>query len=339
VRFSLITLLGSLIGLLLASCNSEPALVPQTWMAAGHDFASDLSVDATHVYFAESRLTSSSAMFRLSKKEGALPEAIVLEEKEIASPVIDDAYVYWVGSDPRSIRAAPKAGGALPREIIADPVAFELGIAVDEQHIYARRWKGPIVRVSKGGGEARVVVDPGGTVAAVDEGHVYFFTEQAILKAPKVERGAAVTLAAGQRPQDLVIAGRRRHREAPPVTRGLVARFLPCIASLASLLVACGDREVPDAEWRFEWSVAGRTVVDVWTDRGSTCGQSESSDENILALLYKSKLAACQKECKPKPRQEVLACRLACDKEIKITARKCTQRTREVKPPPLFPVH
>lgn len=108
---------------------------------------------------------------------------------------------------------------------------------------------------------------------------------------------------------------------------------------LAALAGGCGDREVPDAEWRFEWSVAGKAVVDVWTDRGSTCGESGRSDENILALLHKSKLAACKKECKPRPKQEEVACRLTCDKQISIKARTCSQRTRKVAPPPLFPVH
>ena len=108
---------------------------------------------------------------------------------------------------------------------------------------------------------------------------------------------------------------------------------------IAALAAGCGDREVPDAEWRFEWSVGGRTVADVWTDRGESCGASGRDDENILSLLHKSKLEACKTECKPRPKQDQLACRLACDKEIKLAARKCTEKTRKVPSPPLFPVH
>jgi hypothetical protein len=166
--------------------------------------ASDLSADATHIYFADGGFKGGEAVFRLSK-EGGLPEAIALEEKAVDSLVIDDAHAYWVGSGPAAIRSAPKMGGVLPRVVSVDPVAYEQGLAVDGEHVYARRWKGPVVRIPKGGGEARVVADPGGSVAAVDEGFVYFFTEQAIVKAPKGGQGAAITLASGQRPSELVI--------------------------------------------------------------------------------------------------------------------------------------
>ncbi len=172
-------------------------------MVAGVDNAGYLAADATHIYFADHGSRSVRGIFRLSK-EGGLAEAIAIEEKGVGSLVIDDVFAYWVGSDPSSIRAAPKAGGALPRVVSSDPVAYELGLAVDGEYVYGRRWRGPVVRISKGGGEARVVADPGGTVAAVDEGYVYFFTEQAILKAPK-GGGAAITLASGQRPKEVVI--------------------------------------------------------------------------------------------------------------------------------------
>jgi hypothetical protein len=114
-------------------------------------------------------------------------------------------------------------------------------------------------------------------------------------------------------------------------------RFAAVLA-IAALGGGCGDREVPDAEWSFQWSVAGRPVVDVWTDNGVTCEKSDRDDGNILSLLHKSKLAACKKDCKPKPRGEQLACRLTCDKQIKLAARECTQKTRKVPPPSLFPV-
>lgn len=117
-------------------------------------------------------------------------------------------------------------------------------------------------------------------------------------------------------------------------------RSAVCAAlALLALAGACGERKVPDAEWRFEWSLAGKPVTDVWTDKDATCSESDGDDENTLALLHKSKLAACKKACKPmaKP-DEALACRLSCDREIKIVARTCSQKTRVLPPPSLFPV-
>jgi hypothetical protein len=121
------------------------------------------------------------------------------------------------------------------------------------------------------------------------------------------------------------------------INRRFAAFFALALLALAG---ACGERKVPDAEWRFEWSLAGKAVTDVWTDKGATCRDSDNDDENILALLHKSKRAACKKACKPmtKP-DEALACRLSCDKEIAIVSRDCTQKTRVLPPPPLFPMH
>lgn len=205
-RLLLLASLGVPIALSALGCCFEPDLVPKTWMAAGLNYADDLSADATHVYFADTPTFARDgrAIFRLSK-EGGLPEAVALAEENVISLVIDETNAYWVDHASKSVRFAPKAGGAPPRALITEPISIEVGLAIDKEHVYFHRWKGPIVRVPKAGGEARVVVDPGGTVAAVDEGHVYFFTEQAIVKAPKGEHGAAITLAGGQRPGNVAI--------------------------------------------------------------------------------------------------------------------------------------
>lgn len=239
---------GVFFALSVPGCRSEPDLVPKKWLVAGLGGPYGLLTDATHVYFADSSSSFSggAAILRMSK-EGGLPEAIALDEKSIDSVALDDATVYWVSYSPHSIRAAPKAGGALPRVVAAEKDGHDPGLAVDREHVYYRRKGGPIVRVPKAGGEARVVVDPGGTVAAVDDTHLYYFTDKAILKAPKGERSAPITLVSGQRPQELVIDASHVYWVNQPTTRDTFDGAVLRVAKAGGAPAVVADRQTQPA--------------------------------------------------------------------------------------------
>lgn len=107
----------------------------------------------------------------------------------------------------------------------------------------------------------------------------------------------------------------------------------------AVLLAGCGPRTVTDARWTFEWDVGGAVVPDTWTDRGSSCARSAADEENTLALLHKSHLAACNARCRSAPAAQWSACWIGCEAAVTLRGRRCVERKRTVTTPFWLPLH
>jgi len=122
----------------------------------------------------------------------------------VRSLTVDDANVYFVDQSGGSIFRISKEGG-LPRLVglREKDDGFFSSLAVDDTHVYYQNGKHQIERVPKEGGEPEQLTERGGPIDGLDESFLYFHSDGSLLRVP-IEGGAALVLAEGQHPVEVV---------------------------------------------------------------------------------------------------------------------------------------
>jgi len=147
----------------------------------GSPDVSDLTVDATNVYFTDRQTGSVSAASLATKIVSPLAPSSAPER--IA---IDTTNAYWTDPVAQTVSRVSKSGGLVT--LIASSQNDPLGIAVDGAHVYwTSRAGGMILEAPISGGAPKVfcggLVQPLGI--AVDATDVFFITSSSLYRLPK----------------------------------------------------------------------------------------------------------------------------------------------------------
>jgi hypothetical protein len=161
----------------------------ETKLADSVGISRGLFLDADTVYWAENE-----AIYAVPKAGGKSRTVSPADIPDLFA--VDDAYVYWYSSISGNLSRAPKKGASKPQKVYTDKDHTLHTLLIDGNEMFVAfgaEGRMTVQRIPKGGGAPVTVVEGQQSPLdfAIDADHLYWITEDDVLKAPRA--GGAVT--------------------------------------------------------------------------------------------------------------------------------------------------